>query len=183
MTVLFAPTDITFDEVAGWLPEHTAPVFRSDIMPALYGAATEYVIDFPGMVAQSGIETNWGTFRRSDGTPGAVSVEFRNTCGLKVPNDRLVRTILQERHGILATSDHPLCHAMFPSWDTGAIAHAQHLRAYGDIPFDAPIVDPRWYLVIGKHKVRHWEDLSGRWAGPNYGTSIAGVRSRLMGEP
>jgi hypothetical protein len=77
----------------------------------------------------------------------------------------------------------PLAHAQFPSWELGAIAHVQHLRAYMGVKFRGVIVDPRWDWVFPKHQARHWEDLSGKWAvpGEGYGQKIVTLGNKLIG--
>lgn len=153
------------------LPLGTDSLFPGQLVPELWDAAVTYGIDPVGMVAQSGKETGWGAF------PGRVKPWFRNTAGIKVRFDReamaLVPTI---------DPDHPLVHQQFPSWEVGAVAHAQHLRAYCNLPVTDLIVDPRYELVIGRHDVVRWSDLDGKWAGPSYGTEIEIVMQRLRGE-
>lgn len=152
-------------------------IFRNAMVPALWNAAVRYGLDPVGMIAQSHKETGGGTFL------GKVKPNFYNTCGLKI------------RHqGILGTPDdptigeQPLAHAMFPNWQVGAEAHAQHLRAYAGYPLDEEdvpsrlVVDPRYTLVVGKYRCESFEDLSGRWAipGKTYGEEIVATARKLQ---
>lgn len=151
-------------------------IFRSAMVPALWSAAVRYGLDPVGVIAQSHKETGGGTFL------GKVKPTFYNTCGLKI------------RHqGILGTPDdptvgeQPLAHAMFPNWQVGAEAHAQHLRAYAGYPVEEEdperlIVDPRYPLVVGKHRCESFEDLSGKWAipGKTYGEEIVTTARKLQ---
>lgn len=148
--------------------------FTDQITPALWGWATTYGIDPVGVVAQSYKETGAGRFG------GAISAAWYNTCGLKVRHTALVPGVTD--------GDQPLAHAMFPSWDVGALAHVQHLCAYtGVAPLEVepriPIVDPRYGYVLGS-RLENWSDLGGRWApSPTYGVEIETLMRRLRGEP
>lgn len=141
-------------------------LFLVDMLDALWEAALYYHLDPVGMVAQSFKETGAGKFG------GRIDHRWFNTCGLKVRDQR----IHPELDG-----DKPLAHAMFPNWQVGAEAHAQHLRAYAGWPVDGHmIVDPRYVWVIGKHQVTKYEDLGGKWA-PNktYGKEIVTIANKL----
>ena len=170
---ILAPPSASRDTVAFHLPPMAGSTFRDSMFPWLWTAAVEYGIDPVGMVAQSGKETAWGTF------PGNVKDWFYNPAGIKVAHDQLVMDLL-------ATTDanHPLVHQQFQNWWVGAIAHAQHLRAYCNAPVDGLIVDPRYHLVIGRAEVVTWGELGGRWAGsPTYGIEIEDIMHRLAGSP
>lgn len=138
-------------------------------LPALWTAGELEGVDPVVLAAQCALETSWGRFG------GAVTKDWGNTCGLK------------HRH---ASGDKPEDHQRFPVLDgypfVGAIAHAQHLRAYcGFPPYRVhPVVDPRIDLVkISVGEVLYVEDLSGRWApGKDYGQKIAAIHKRLCGE-
>jgi hypothetical protein len=77
----------------------------------------------------------------------------------------------------------PLAHQLFPNWEVGSAAHAQHVRAYAGWPVSGRdmIVDPRYGLVIGKHTLTHWAELGGKWApSPTYGTEIENLMQKLI---
>jgi hypothetical protein len=151
----------------------TSPrLFADTMFPVLWRVASSYGIDPVGMVAQSGKETGWGEF------PGNVKSWFRNTAGIKVRFDKEVMALVPTTN-----PDHPLVHAQFPSWEVGAIAQAQHLRAYCTVPVAELVVDPRYELVIpGFHNAVQWSDLNGKWAGPTYGSEIEVIIRRLRGD-
>ena len=139
-----------------------------DIVPALWDAALGYELDPVGLVAQAAHETGWGNF------PGQVRPEFYNTCGLKVRHQDLFPGITD--------GDRPLAHQLFPNWQAGAVAHAQHLRAYANRPVDGLVVDPRYQFVIGRYTCVRYSDLGGRWApSTSYGTAVEAVMTRLRG--
>jgi hypothetical protein len=143
--------------------------FLLEMFPALWDAAVAYDIDPVGVIAQSGKETSWGRFS------GKVLPGFYNTCGLK------------NRHlGLfpgLDDADWPLAHARFASWETGAVAHVQHLCGYAGLPVHGLIVDPRYWLVAGKHRLENWSELGGKWApAPSYGTELETVMRRLQAD-
>lgn len=145
-----------------------APLFVNEIAPALWDAGLENVVDPLGMVAQSAKETDWGRF------PGKVKAGFYNTAGIKVRNQGLYPE---------SAGDLPLAHAQFASWWIGARAHAQHLRAYAGcaVP-ERDVVDPRYWLVFGKHRLGSFMDLGGpgRWApSPSYGTELVQIARKL----
>jgi N-acetylmuramoyl-L-alanine amidase len=144
-----------------------SPLFRDAMFPALWEEAERYAVDPVGMVAQSYKETGGGKFG------GAVTAQFYNTAGIKVRH-------LGKFPGV-DDGDRPLAHAQFASWQIGARAHAQHLRAYANCPVpDDEIVDPRYWLVIGKHNAVNFEDLSGKWAPSSaYGSEIAAIGRKL----
>jgi hypothetical protein len=144
-----------------------APLFNDQMLPALWAAGLRYGIDPVGVVAQSYHETGAGKF------PGRVKPEFYNTCGLKNRHLGLFPGI--------DDGDNPLAHARFASWDAGARAHVQHLRAYAGWPVtpESEIVDPRYWLVVGK-RLEEFEELSGNWApAATYGQSIEALISKL----
>jgi hypothetical protein len=162
--IIGPPSVQSVDVLWSKLGDATA-VFRQQIVPALWDAAVRYGIDPVGAVAQSYKETARGFFG------GKVSVGFFNPCGLKVRDQGL--------HPDLA-GDLPLAHAMFPSWEVGAVAQVQHLRAYAGWPVDDLVVDPRYVWVIGKHRCETFQELGGKWApSPTYGTEIVAIANRL----
>lgn len=143
------------------------PLFMNTIAPALWLAAVRYGLDPVGVVAQSFKETGGGTFR------GKVKPEFCNPAGIKIRYQALYPGITD--------GDNPLAHAMFPNWEVGAEAHAQHLRAYAGWPVPGLIVDPRYTFVIGKHFCENFEDLSGKWApSPTYGDELVTIARKLQ---
>lgn len=182
MTVIMGAPTLTEDQLDHALGSIGAsPLFRLDMFPALWTAACHYGIDPVVMVAQSYNETGGGTFAR------AVKPWHRNTCGVKVRDIQSVLTHLPAG----STDEHPLCHAQFASWDIGAEAQAQHLRAYCQVSFDIDPVDPRYDVVVRLYghlpPARTLDDLSGRWA-PNpkpgstdlpYGQRIQKIFDRL----
>jgi N-acetylmuramoyl-L-alanine amidase len=115
------------------------------------------------MVAQCAVETGWGRFG------GVLDASFNNTCGLKTKTG--------------GADDDPDAHARFPDLATGALAHAQHLYRYATdaaLPGGMAIVDPRWDKPT-PGSAPTVEDLSGRWAGADYGEKVAAVYWRLRG--
>lgn len=140
-------------------------LFLNEILPVVWQAGLHYAVDPVGAVAQSFKETGGGKFT------GKVKPQFYNTCGLKIRNLGF---------DPLASGDHPFAHQIFPSWEVGAIAHVQHLRAYANCPVGGPILDPRYHLVAGRHRCVHFADLGGRWApSPTYGTEVEAIAARL----
>lgn len=158
--------------------------FLTQMLPELWLAAEQRLIDPVGMVAQAWHETGGGKFERSDGTPGAVRPEFNNPCGLKLtdPQRALFPGAVTADKKPLTGGDNPLGHAMFASWVVGATAQAQHLRAYAGWPVSELVVDPRYSLVIaGQHRVENFEELGGHWApNPDYGRLVVEVARRMQ---
>ena len=176
MTVIMGRPSQTYTELTAATPASASPLFVTGMMPALWSAGLRYGVDPTVMVAQAGHETGWGTFGR------AVRAAWRNTCGLKVRDTVAVIALLGE--GI--SSEHPLCHAQFASWRVGAEAHAQHLRAYCQVPVDGLIVDPRYDVVVslwpGRRPCVEVADLGGLWApSPDYGRRVQATVDRLLG--
>jgi N-acetylmuramoyl-L-alanine amidase len=164
---IIGPTSVAADIVRANLAAHFSPHARfiAEMFPALWSAGEKYSVDPVGVVAQSYKETAGGNYT------GAVRPQFYNTCGLKI------------RHlGVLpeASGDQPLARSMFASWEVGAEAHVQHLRAYAGWPVEgALIVDPRYWLVSGS-RLENWSDLGTRWApSPTYGKEIETIMTRL----
>jgi len=144
------------------------PRFPGEMFGPLWTAAVQYGIDPVGVVAQSYKETGGGRFT------GKVKPESFNTCGLKIRNQGLFPGITD--------GDNPLAHAMFPSWDVGAVAQVQHLRAYAGWPVEDLVVDPRYVFVVGRFACEHFAELGGKWApAPNYGAEIEAVARQLQG--
>lgn len=140
--------------------------FLEQMLPALWVAAGHYGIDPVGMVAQAFKETAGGNFT------GKVKPEFCNPCGLK-NHDSLFPGV--------DDGDQPLAHARFANWSVGAIAHAQHLAAYAGLSVSGLILDPRYDMVVARHRLESWEDLSGKWArAADYGPSIVTIARRLQ---
>lgn len=145
-------------------------LFLDDILPAVWQAALHYAVDPVGAVAQSYKETGGGKFL------GKVKPAFRNTCGLKK------REELRRLYPGITDGDNPLAHADFPSWEIGAMAHVEHLRAYAGCPVRQPVQDYRYDLVAGKHRCEHFSDLNGKWAGVNgktYGDEVEVIANKL----
>ena len=157
----------TVDAVLAALPGVDAR-FRGLMAPALWARGRQYGIDPVGVIAQSAKETAWGRFT------GNVRPEFYNTGGIKIRHQALFPDI--------TTGDNPLAHAMFPNWEVGAEAHAQHLRAYSGWPVDGLIVDPRYVFVNPDLKLENFEDLGGRWApSVQYGVELVTIARTLQG--
>lgn len=161
---IIGPPSATYEKVRSRLTT-ARPLFTQEILIALWDAAVKYMVDPVGVVAQSYKETGGGAFG------GAVKPGFFNTCGLKV-RDQTLHSALE--------GDLPLAHAMFPSWEVGAVAHVQHLRAYAGWAVEDLVVDPRYAFVIGKHKCETFEELGGKWApSPTYGTELVAIADQL----
>lgn len=148
------------------------PRFLTEMVEPLWSAGLLYAIDPVGLVAQSAKETGWGNFR------GAVPALFMNTCGLKVREPAYVKSVIGTTN-----DDHTLLHAQFPSWRIGAIAHAQHVRAYAGWPVadGDDVYSPRYHLVVGKSRLENWSEFgSGRWApAADYGVRVEEIMARL----
>lgn len=150
---------------------NASSLFVDEIAPALWYAASDHAIDPVGVIAQSYKETGAGRFG------GAITAKWFNTAGIK---------IREPGHTPGTEGDKPLAHAMFPNWETGALAQVQHLRAYVNwhIPVCEPLVDPRYVWVIGRYtgenQIVHWSHLSTRWApSRTYGNEIEDIMTRL----
>lgn len=143
--------------------------FGSEMFSPLWIAAATYGIDPVGVIAQAWKETGGGRFT------GQVSPQFYNTAGIKVRH--------VGKYPGVDDGDRPLAHAQFASWDVGAVAHVQHLCAYAGVPLEGHlIVDPRYTLVAGKHRLEQWSDLGGKWApSSSYGTELEAIMRRLQG--
>lgn len=144
--------------------------FLGEMFDPLWTAAVAHTIDPVCMIAQAYKETAGGEFT------GRVKPEHRNTCGLKVR--------YQNAYPGITDGDNPLAHAMFASWEVGATAHAQHLRAYAGwaLPGDALIVDPRYTYVIGKRRCETFAELGGLWApSETYGQEVEFIARQLQG--
>lgn len=166
---IIGPATATRELVTGVVANtiKAAPIFLADILPALWAAAERNIIDPVGVIAQSGKETGWGRFG------GAVTPQHYNTAGVKV------------RHlgygGLTTDGDAQLAHAAFASWEVGALAHVQHLRAYAGWPVLGLVVDPRYWLVVNQ-RCENWADLGGKWApSATYGTEIEATMRQLQG--
>lgn len=164
---IIGPPSATYDTVRANLHRTTAHVrFLDEMLDPLWDTAVEHTIDPVGVVAQAYKETGGGHFG------GRVNPQHYNTAGIKV------------RHpgygGALTAGDEQLAHAAFASWDVGALAHVQHLCAYAGWPVEELVVDPRYWLVIGKHAVENFEELSGKWApAASYGPTLVDLARRL----
>lgn len=166
---IIGPPSASREQINAIVPTmNVDPRFTNDILPALWKAAVDLHVDPVGVVAQSYKETGGGRFG------GRVRAEHYNTAGIKV------------RHlgygGTTTLGDEQLAHAAFASWDVGALAHVQHLRAYAGWPVDGLIVDPRYWLVAGRQWCETFEELGGKWApSPTYGTELVAIARRLQG--
>lgn len=153
---------------ANLLKLQATQLFVDVIAPAVWRQAVSLTVDPVGAVAQSYKETGAGKFG------GKVKPEFYNTCGLKVRHQNL----FPETQG-----DTPLAHQMFPNWDVGALAQAQHLRAYAGWPVEGLVVDPRYTFVVSAgHECAMFQELGGKWApSPTYGVEIVDIAEKLTG--
>lgn len=165
------------------IAEEVHPRFIGDMFPALWAAGLRYAVDPVGMVAQAIKETGGGEF------PRKVAPWFHNPCGLRVRYLDAVRALLAQL-GSITDPEHPLTHHQFGSWTEGARGHAQHLRAYAGCPVPGDeLVDPRYGLIIGQHRLVEFEELGGKdpagrtkWAGsPTYGAELVAIARRLQG--
>jgi hypothetical protein len=149
-------------------------LFTGVMFTHLWDAAINYGIDPVGMVAQSFKETGGGSYR------GKVKPEFYNTAGIKVRHMDLFPGVTD--------NDNPLAHQMFPNWQTGAEAHAQHLCAYAGVDvlsMGVLLVDPRYFYARKTSPINwceNWSDFgNGAWApGPTYGTDLETLMRRLQ---
>jgi hypothetical protein len=144
-------------------------LFTDTIAPALWFSATKYAIHPCGMIAQSYKETDAGRFT------GQVKKEFCNPAGIKIRYPNLFPGITD--------GDQPLAHAMFPGWEVGAEAHAQHLRIYAGTSLNGHlVVNPRGVFVVGKYRLELFENFgSGAWApSPSYGREVVAIANRLL---
>jgi hypothetical protein len=168
MRIIGPPTATADKVLSNLILMGAAPLFTNSMLIPLWDAALEYAVDPVGVVAQSYKETAGGKFG------GAVTAQFYNTAGIKVRH--------VGKFPGMDDGDRPLAHAQFASWHIGARAHVQHLRAYAACPVnDAEVVDPRYWLVIGRHNVVNFEDLGGKWAPSlTYGTELVAIAKRLV---
>lgn len=104
---------------------------------------------------------------------GKVKPEFYNAAGIKVRHPNLFPGITDD--------DLPLAHQLFPNWEVGAFAHAQHVCAYASKPIAGElVVDPRYTLVKPNLNLKHWAELGGRWApSGTYGVEIEQIIQEL----
>ena len=144
------------------------PLFVNEMFPALWDAGLHSCVDPVGLLAQSYKETGGGAFG------GKVKPKFYNTAGIKVRHNDLFPGITDD--------DHPLAHQMFPNWEVGAAAHAQHVRAYAGCPITGELIlDPRYVWVIGKFTLTDWSQLGGKWApSSTYGVEIEQLMRELI---
>jgi hypothetical protein len=143
-------------------------LFTDDMIPNLWTAAMKYAVDPVVVVAQAFKETGGGTFKR------LVTPKFYNTAGLKLRHPDIEPGV--------TNGEVKLAHAMFPSWEVGAEAHVQHLRAYTGCPVVGDLmVDPRYvFVVMNGYRVETVEELSGKWApSPTYGQEIVELANDL----
>lgn len=110
------------------------------------------------------------------GPPSALRsavLQRLNTAGIKVRHTDLFPGITD--------NDRPLEHQMFPNWEVGAVAQAQHVRAYAGLAVTGElIVDPRYVWVIGHLSLTEWSELGGKWApSPTYGVEIENLMQQL----
>lgn len=167
MLPIMAPPSVPFAMLHENSLKNGATDWYAYALVALWDAGIATGVDPLVLAAQCAHETAWGKFG------GRIDATWGNTCGLKHQ---------------YATGDKPEDHARFPYHGVfpvlGALAHAQHLRAYCGFPLAAPVVDPRaGYLTLHEvGDVMHVEDLSNRWApSANYGAAVVTVASRLRG--
>lgn len=145
------------------------PRFVAEMTGPLWSAALHVGVDPVGMIAQAYKETGGGRYA------GKVKPEAYNTCGLKIRYPALYPGITD--------GDNPLAHALFPNWEVGAMAQAQHLCGYSGqaLPTGDLVVDPRYWLVVGKHWCETFEELGGRWApSTTYGTELVTIARQLQ---
>jgi hypothetical protein len=168
MNIVSQPSAVRSSVVSRLTGLNPAPVFTQDIFPALWDADLHYGIDPVGLVAQSFKETGAGRFT------GNVTPQFYNTAGIKIRHTNIFPGTTD--------NDRPLAHQMFPNWEVGAAAHAQHVRAYAGRPVSGElIVDPRYVWVIGRFSLTRWSDLGGKWApSPTYGAEIENIMRTLI---
>jgi N-acetylmuramoyl-L-alanine amidase len=165
---IIGPASATLDKVRANLTAMGAtPLFINDILPQVWVAAERQYLDPVGLVAQSYKETGGGKFGR------ATTPKHFNTCGLK-------------NYDVTGQADDdPNAHAKFPpGWVVGAMAHAQHVRAYAGWPVSQfeVILSPRYVWVVGKYKLQNWSEFGGgRWApSVTYGAEIEVLMARLQ---
>lgn len=165
---ILGPATASYETVRQALVRKKASTLFTDTMfPALWDAALTEHVNPVGMVAQSAKETAWGRYT------GVLSAAWMNTCGLKVRNP--------ESLGLQGDTDYErFAHQVFPSWEIGALAHAQHLIAYTGCDVPVGLVDPRFDLIRGRYALQHFAELSGRWAASStYGSSIESLMTDL----
>ncbi|PRY35340.1 glucosaminidase domain-containing protein [Umezawaea tangerina] len=164
-----SPVGVTLATVKALLPALGAtPRFVNEMAGPLWTAAEKYAVYPPGVLAQAFKETKGGAYG------GQVKPEHCNTAGLKLRYPGLYPE---------TSGDQPQAHAQFPSWEVGAEAHVQHLRAYtGCLVTGHLNVDPRWVFVVGKYRIETFEELGGKWApSPSYGTELVAIANQLIG--
>lgn len=146
-------------------------LFLTQIIPAVWLAATEHHVNPVGAIAQAAWETGWGKWPGS----AVLTSAWRNVAGLK--------TYDPAAFGLTGETDYErFAHQIFPSWRMGALAQVQHLVAYTGCSIDVhDLVDPRYDLIAGKYLCETFADLSGKWAGSaTYGQSVERIASDLQ---
>jgi len=70
----------------------------------------------------------------------------------------------------------------FPNIETGALAHVQHLKAYGSTDSASrPLVDPR-FRYVKRGSAATLRGLTHKWAAdPRYGEKLITLREQLLG--
>lgn len=102
--------------------------------------------------AQAAKETGFGRFG------GVLTPSYHNPAGLKTSQG--------------GSNSDPKAHQRFPDWETGVLAHVQHLALYAGKVVTGKIVDPRHFLYL-RGRASTVEQLGGKWApNPEYGISI-----------
>jgi len=165
---ILGPATAPYETVRQALVRKKASALFIDTMfPCLWEAALTEHVDPVGMVAQSAKETAWGRYT------GVLAAGWMNTCGLKVRNPGTL--------GLTGDTDYErFAHQVFPSWEIGALAHAQHLVAYTGCQVPVGLVDPRFDLIAGRYHIQHFRELSGLWAASSsYGSSIETLMADL----
>jgi hypothetical protein len=150
-------------------------LFLDTMLYELWQASLLFGVDPVVTVAQSYKETGGGRFG------GKVQAWMCNPCGLKVRDVEAMKKAVGTTDG-----DHMAVHDTFPSWQAGAIAQVQHLRAYAGVylPADSLILSARYDFVVQANATRgvatDVEQLSGRWAlSATYGQEVVAIARKL----
>jgi len=154
LTTILGPAVATVGQAKAWAAARKATRLFVSLADLFWEIAPKLGVRPEVAYAQSAKETGFGWYK------GTVDVSFHNTCGLKISKG--------------GANDDPNAHQRFPDWQTGILAHVQHLALYAGKEVEGEIVDPRHFASI-RGKAKTVEELGGqgKWAAnPAYGLSI-----------
>lgn len=126
----------------------------------------------------------WEAYRDACGTEGVSQTVALCQMILETNYLRFGGTVRPEQNNFagLGTVDKNTPGLWFPDVRTGALAHVQHLKAYGSTaPVAGPPVDPR-FRYVKRGVAPTVRGLAGRWAAdPAYGEKLTLLWNRMKG--